>query len=1030
MICNDYGLKDWVLRLMQRQLEMTYIPNRRQDHFFIWCVNSDGRPVQRPPEALLKKLLATGRLDDIEKATVVFDDEDEQIKAHGLFLPMVTVFQMLQTGPNHTLDVTGLRIGKTFDYWQTIAAGLATLIKAGHYYPSLFSVEKEGQHHYFAHWILSRYALNETKTRRIWMANIPPRSLSAADLAPIPVQQWFDVLLDTWTDQIVRHIIAPTYQHVVGDWPEHDLFDDFIPRWFYFLTVPANNSYFTVVEEEATHKNFQKMIAQIHEWHAPLVHADGPDPTASLIQFKENYMSAYITPVTLILTVEPLNPEDPFSDWSQWQLTLRAEGKKRTEHLHIDLKQLLANHPSSYTWAAEKFEQLADLDDAFHRLLHRIMPTDFRAQLSGKTVSNLYTNRDTLQKIGVTLQFPAWLTWEKWTEEKVDVTLNTTVSDEATFSLSSLVQFNWRIAIGDVTIPFAEFKRIVLEQRRFLKHEGQWVELPLEQMREALKEMNELRPSTGRARQKGIMADALRLSITGKQQNRQYVRVELDTAVEQYFTQLHQKPDKNLPIPQSLQGTLRPYQHEGYAWLTHLRHTGIGGCLADDMGLGKTIQAIAYLLNLTKEPHQNPALIVCPTSVIGNWRRELQQFAPTLRVYVHHGPNRYRAPRFAKNRRFFNVMLTSYPLVTKDSDWLLQEEWPALIIDEAQAIKNPATKQSQAIRRLQAQHRLALTGTPMENRLEELWSIMDFLNPGYLGSQQGFRRQFITPIEKHQDQKKLDLLKRLVQPFLLRREKTDRTVIRDLPDKHERKERCPLSKEQAALYQSVVDQLRDKMGASEGIERKGLILATLTKLKQVCNHPSLLTKEPAKQAHSGKLGRFFKLLDPLLAQNQSCLVFTQYVRMGHLLQTFLHERYGKDCPVFFLHGSLPSVRREEMIRQFQEHRGHKAVFILSLKAGGLGLNLTEANHVIHFDRWWNPAVEDQATDRSYRIGQQKDVHVYKLITEGTLEQNIDNLIDKKRHLTEQVIGQGSGWITELTDDEVMELIRLREKVIS
>ncbi|HEX6923017.1 MAG TPA: DEAD/DEAH box helicase, partial [Bacillales bacterium] len=508
-----------------------------------------------------------------------------------------------------------------------------------------------------------------------------------------------------------------------------------------------------------------------------------------------------------------------------------------------------------------------------------------------------------------------------------------------------------------------------------------------------------------------------------------FISIESHQETKNYLEMLMRPPEKRRKrVPKAFQGALRPYQRHGFTWLHEQRKKGVGVCLADDMGLGKTIQAIAYLLAGQTKKKDTPALIVCPTSLIENWKREFQRFAPSLKIYTHHGSDRFKGRDFEREKSAYDVMITSYNLATRDWSMLYSQYWPNIIIDEAQAIKNPATKQSQLLRTLKAEHRIALTGTPMENRLEELWSIMEFLNPGYLGSLTGFRRNFVKPVEKNNDQQKVELVRRFVKPFLLRREKSDRSIIRDLPEKIEKKEYCNLSEEQASLYQSIVNELMEKMQRASGIERKGLILASLTRLKQLCDHPQLVLKNTPALEQSGKLVRFFELLHSLSSNGRSALVFTQYVKMGHMLESFISEKFP-NYPVFFMHGGLSSKKREELITRFREQNS-PAIFILSLKTGGVGLNLTEASDVIHFDRWWNPAVENQATDRAHRIGQSKNVHVHKMISIGTLEERIDEMIEKKRAITEQVIGQGDGWVTEMKDDEVYELIRLREKVLS
>jgi SNF2 family DNA or RNA helicase len=377
------------------------------------------------------------------------------------------------------------------------------------------------------------------------------------------------------------------------------------------------------------------------------------------------------------------------------------------------------------------------------------------------------------------------------------------------------------------------------------------------------------------------------------------------------------------------------------------------------------------------------------------------------------------------------LVLTSYALLRMDQETLEPIKWYGVILDEAQNIKNPSAKQSQAARKMKAGFRLALTGTPVENRLTELWSIMQFLNPGYLGPLEKFRREFTIPIEKFGDQEATTRLRQMVSPFILRRLKSDPRVIQDLPEKIEMKEYCSLSEEQATLYEAIVQDSLKKVAESGGIARRGMVLAMLTHLKQICNHPAQYLKQPVERANtleqangrSGKLSRLDEMLDEVIAAGDRALVFTQYAEMGRLLSTYLPQMLG--CPVYYLHGGTPSTMRDQMVRRFQEEENAPPIFILSLKAGGLGLNLTRASHVFHFDRWWNPAVEDQATDRTYRIGQQQNVQVHKFITVGTLEERIDEMIESKKGLAEAVVGAGDDWITELSTDELHDLVALR-----
>jgi SNF2 family DNA or RNA helicase len=459
------------------------------------------------------------------------------------------------------------------------------------------------------------------------------------------------------------------------------------------------------------------------------------------------------------------------------------------------------------------------------------------------------------------------------------------------------------------------------------------------------------------------------------------------------------------------------------------------------MGLGKTVQLIALLQHERRDLPEGsgfkPSLLVVPTSVMGNWARELNRFAPELKLHVQHGPSRPSGDAFVEAIEDADVVITTYALVVRDRESFEAIKWHRVVLDEAQYIKNPPTKQTTAIRALNTSRRIALTGTPVENRLTELWSIMEFCNPGYLGEVSDFRQRYARPIERHRDGVQAEHLRRLVQPFILRRLKTDRNVISDLPGCVETKEYATLTKEQCELYEDVVKQKMDNVDRSSGIQRRGLILSLLGQLKQICNHPAQMSEKdelnrlvsPDGSAlrqlsvRSGKAKRMMTLLEEVLATGEQALVFTQYRRMGKLLAGMIEHDLG--CETLFMHGGTPVPRRQRMIDRFQSADGTAPVFVLSLKAGGLGLNLTAANHVFHYDRWWNPAVERQATDRAYRIGQSRTVHVHKFICIGTLEEQIDQMIEDKAALAENIIGAGDDWLTEMSTEQLRELLHLK-----
>jgi SNF2 family DNA or RNA helicase len=442
-----------------------------------------------------------------------------------------------------------------------------------------------------------------------------------------------------------------------------------------------------------------------------------------------------------------------------------------------------------------------------------------------------------------------------------------------------------------------------------------------------------------------------------------------------------------------------------------------------------TVELLALLLSERKDKGRTPpTLLVCPMSLVGNWQREAARFAPGLRVHVHHGAERLGGAALRKAIRGSDLVLTTYALAARDREELASVEWGRVVLDEAQNVKNAATRQSQAVRAFRAPRRIALTGTPVENRLGELWSILDFLNPGLLGPAATFRRRFATPIERYRDTERADELKRLVRPFILRRLKTDRRIIRDLPAKHEMRVFCNLTREQASLYQATVDEMIAKVEASTGIERRGLVLATLLRLKQVCNHPAQLLQDgSALPGRSGKVARLEEILEEVLELGDRALVFTQFAEMGHMLRSHLEERFGHEVP--FLHGGTSRAARDGIVASFQAEGG-PPILLLSLKAGGTGLNLTAANHVIHFDRWWNPAVEDQATDRAFRIGQRRDVQVRKLVCAGTLEERIDEMIEEKKQLAESVLGAGEAWLTELSTAQLRQVVALAADAVA
>ncbi|MBI4332705.1 MAG: DEAD/DEAH box helicase [Chloroflexi bacterium] len=635
-----------------------------------------------------------------------------------------------------------------------------------------------------------------------------------------------------------------------------------------------------------------------------------------------------------------------------------------------------------------------------------------------------------LEQSGFGVLLPGW--WQK-PAARLGVKLTLRPKDKTKKTASGLlgrdaiVAYEWELALGDDSLSREEFEKLAKLKVPLVKVRGQWVELNPEEIERAMaffaKHGADGDMGLAQAVRMGLGQETseLGLPVTGVGMEgwlKDFMQTQSDTA--------------RMPViaaPPGFNGQLRPYQLLGVSWLAFLRQFGFGACLADDMGLGKTIEFIAFLLHLRQRKLlRGPSLLVCPMSVVNNWKREVERFAPSLKIMVHHGPDRDSGDSLVGLVKKNQLVITTYALAHRDAATLSRVDWECVALDEAQNIKNPSARQTQAVRKLKADYRVALTGTPVENSLSELWSVMEFLNPGYLGSAQDFHTNLAAPIEKFHSQAHTERLKRLIQPFVLRRVKTDKTIISDLPEKIETKVFCNLTREQATLYEAVVREMMEKIEESEGMQRKGLVLATLSKLKQVCNHPAqFLQDRSSLTGRSGKLLRLDEMLEEILAEGDRALIFTQFAAMGGMLKDYLQETFAREA--LFLHGGTARPERDDMVRRFQDdHRG-PPLFILSLKAGGFGLNLTAANHVFHFDRWWNPAVENQATDRVFRIGQKRNVQVHKFVCLGTVEEHIDEMMEKKRELAQSIVGAGEAWLTEMSTRQLREVFALSRQAV-
>ncbi len=632
-----------------------------------------------------------------------------------------------------------------------------------------------------------------------------------------------------------------------------------------------------------------------------------------------------------------------------------------------------------------------------------------------------------LKQSGFGVMLPAW-----WTGKGTKLRLTARAHVQAPkmqggsgLSLDEIVQFDWQVALGSEMLSREELQALARIKAPLVKFRGQWVQVEAAEIEAALA----LWKKKGRGQ--ATAREIVQMALGGKKISGN-IPLEGITAtgwISDLLAQLEGKsPFRELPAPSEFRGSLRRYQERGYSWLAFLRGWGLGACLADDMGLGKTIQTLALIQRDWEMSTKQPVLLVCPTSVVNNWEKESARFTPELPVMVHHGIARMKGEDFGKKASEQAMVISSYALLQRDFEILKGVPWSGVVLDEAQNIKNPETKQARAARAFKGGYRIALTGTPVENNVGDLWSIMEFLNPGFLGTQTDFKRSFFIPIQAGRNPEAMEKLKRLTGPFVLRRLKTDKTIITDLPEKMEMKVFCPLTKEQASLYEAVVKEAMKTLDSTEGIRRKGVVLATLSKLKQVCNHPAqFLGDNSPIPGRSGKLARLTEMVEEMITVGDRALVFSQFAEMGEILRRHLEETFGRE--VLFLHGAVPKAHRDRMVERFQDEKDGPQVFILSLKAGGTGLNLTRASRVVHFDRWWNPAVENQATDRAFRIGQTKNVQVHKFLCAGTLEEKIDEMIERKKGIAEKVIGTGEGWLTELSTAALRDLFSLRREAV-
>lgn len=902
----------------------------------------------------------------------------------------------------------GVVVGADLAYWAEMLRFAGALVAKQQFLPGIRTVG--GELH--AVW---EPALDAGDQGRLvtFARRMPPSARALADPSQkqspsIPAQQVLRSFLVEAVDALVRSAITSTRQPGRRSRPSlapesvHD-------AWMTALRSPEGLIEWAKKDVSALHKDIMR-------WKRPVtVTAASParlcfrleEPGEEAPPGKETWRVSYLL--------------QPHSDRS---LLVPLAELWRTKTVNRDVLKPLGPNPKEYVLLS--LGQASVLSAPIAASLKGPAPTGFSCDT--KAAHEFLTlTAPALEQAGFGVMLPAWWT-RTGTKLRPVVRAHVESPQFATsggLSLDAIADFQWEVSLGDARMSLKELTALAKLKAPLVQVRGQWVEVNAEAIASAVAYWKK------KANETASVRDIIHMALGGQETHHGFAfgGIEATGWIKDLLEQLEGRTHfQELCPPEALAATLRPYQLRGFSWLSFLRQWGLGACLADDMGLGKTMQTLALLLSLREGGENKPSLLICPTSVVNNWVQEADRFAPGLPVMVHHGLGRKKDAAFKITASEHALVISSYGLLQRDVSVFQNIAWAGVILDEAQNIKNPETKQAKAARGIPADFRIALTGTPVENNVGDLWSIMEFLNPGFLGTQAEFCRRFFVPIQTGRDPEAPEKLKRLTGPFILRRVKTDKTVIADLPDKVERKERCHLTKEQASLYTAVLKDLEKTLAEAEGIQRKGIILATLSKLKQVCNHPAqFLGDNSAIPGRSGKLSRLTEMLEEVIESRDRALVFTQFKEMGDLLKIHFQETFGQE--LLFLHGGVAKNLRDKMVERFQVSTGAPPVFILSLKAGGTGLNLTNANHVFHYDRWWNPAVENQATDRAFRIGQHKNVLVHKFLCVGTLEDKIDAMIEQKHNLANAVVGTGEAWLTELSNAEIKNLFALRKEAL-
>jgi SNF2 family DNA or RNA helicase len=991
-LCYDAGVEKLSSVLKEIGLDFKVIKKSTRT-MVAWLPTVDDQPVPSSP-------LIGEPPESAKKANLV------PWKMTGLQLSLEKTVEFLCGCVGKQILGPGVIVGKDLSFWTTALRFAGTLVTKGQFLPDISEIYGVS----IAHWrpIFSGF----DSGRLSKLGNSMPavaRALSVKDASPLTVSPIS--LLSSFISIMADHLIRSASR------------EDFL------YTPVVQRRY---LKKKATFLSIHDCWLNALRSPNGVIEGEGEE----LLQLT-NHLKEWIRPISV-------------SAASPFRLCFRIEEPNDGNDTWYVRYLLQANHDPSLIIPAEKVwkgkDTLLFIDRNFNSHEYLLLSLGQASGICPHIETSLRISRPAgyqldamgayefltqkaliLEQFGFGVMLPAWWT-RKGTKLRLTARANVKTPEMQTgsgLSLDQIVQFDWEVALGGEKLSFEELQRLAKFKAPLVKIRGQWVLLDAEEIQKAIQFWKR------KVSEQTTLREVVRMALGGAKAPGNIPVEEISASgwIADLLRELDGKtPFQEFSQPQAFHGTLRPYQVRGYSWLSFFRKWGLGACLADDMGLGKTIQALALIQKDWGAGERRPVLLICPTSVVNNWQKEASRFTPELPVMVHHGIERMKGEVFKTEAMEHAMVISSYALLTRDFETLKDLHWVGVVLDEAQNIKNPETKQAKAARAIQADYRLALTGTPVENNVGDLWSIMEFLNSGFLGTQAEFKNRFFIPIQAARDPEASERLKRLTGPFILRRLKTDRTIIADLPEKMEMKVFCTLTKEQASLYEAVVKETMDALEETEGIKRKGVVLATLLKLKQVCNHPAhFLGDNTPIPGRSGKLTRLTEMVEEMVEVADRALIFTQFSEMGAILQRYLQETFGRE--VLFLHGGTPKKHRDQMVERFQDRDDAPFLFILSLKAGGTGLNLTRANHVIHFDRWWNPAVENQATDRAFRIGQTKNVQVHKFICAGTLEEKIDEMIERKKEVAERVIGTGEAWLTELSTAQLKNLFSLRKEAI-